>query len=213
MILALWIMSLVAVSAVCIITCHDTYELRRRLKRATTIAHKRVIVIRVIILWIASITSIVAAVLTDIDAEKKEEKISDLSARLTPVITTTEHDKFIQLLRDVPKGEVPVFHEEASAATYSLIPQIRKMLTDAGFKTNDTATPDKIDIDVDSAADGDADIFVLVKSKDMPDNPVYTQPLLQAFRAIVISAEPLLVRDDVKGVDKDHIALLVINTQ
>jgi hypothetical protein len=213
MLLALWIMSLVAVSAVCIITCHDTYELRRRLRRASTVGHKRILITRVILLWIASLASIAAAVITDIDTQTKEERIGALTARLTPIITKAEHDNFVHMLRDQPKGEVPVFHEQASAATYKLIPQIRHMLTDAGFKTNDSTTPDEINIDVDGADEGETDIFVLVKSKEMPDNPVYTQPLLHAFRAIGIEAEPLLVRDDVKGVDKDHIAVLVINTQ
>ncbi len=213
MMLWLWILSLVAVVAVCVITAHDTYELRRRLQHSKSAHQQRVIIARLVVLWIASVTSLLAALLGNIDNQKKEERFVNLSRRLTPVISQAVHDRFVRDLRDAPKGTVPVLHEEASVATYEFIAQIRKMLTDAGYKTNDFEASDKVDLDVDSEGGVKTDVLLLVKSKNMADNPPYAEALSQAFARAGLAADFYVVNQNLPALDNSRLAVLVLNTQ
>ena len=205
-------MSLIGVVTLCIITAHDTYELRRRLSHASK-HHKRIIIGRVIVLWIASVTSVLAAVLTNIDNQTKEERLANLRAQLTPVISRQGQDAFIQMLKNVPKGEVPVLHEYASVSTYHLIGQLRQMLKDAGFKTNMSHAKDRIDLDVDPSDSDKAAVFILVKSEDERDYPVFAKPLFDALNSIGVPTIFYAAGDDVPGIDKEHVAILVLNAE
>jgi len=72
---------------------------------------------------------------------------------------------------------------------------------------------DQISLDVDRSNPVKAAVFILVKSEDVNDYPVFAKPLFDALNSIGVSADFYAVGDDMPGIDKEHLAILVLNAE
>lgn len=115
------------------------------------------------------------------DLKDKEQKITELEQKLAPRhITDEQRAMFIELTKDVPKGEIPIFRGDAGIETSNYIKEIRELLDASGYSVKGRSIVPIIGLSVSSSEDTAA-FLIYSDENSLPD---YAIPVQKAFYKI-----------------------------
>ena len=116
--------------------------------------------------------------------ESAKAKTFELEQKLAPrQITDAQRAKFIELTKELPKGDIPIFRGDAGVETSNYINQVRAMLDAAGYTVTGRGVVPIIGLSVGSL-EGATEFLLYSDETDLPD---YAVPIQKAFIAIGIN--------------------------
>jgi hypothetical protein len=126
-------------------------------------------------------------------AEELRKKNLELEAKMQPrIITQEQREKFIELLKNAPKGPIRIQYGSANNETWNFIFQLRGMLDDAGYGVGDSSAlvPNPTGSVNHSYSTG-----IAILAYSMETSPAYLGPIEQAFRGIGITTYAITTKD------------------
>jgi hypothetical protein len=136
-------------------------------------------------------------------------KTVELEKKLAPrQITSYQRAKFIELTKEIPKGEIQIFRGDASVETANYIAQVRAMLDEAGFRVAGRGVVPIIGLSV-GAPDGTASFLLYSDETQLPDYAVVVQ---NAFIAIGVPLPALHYDNSGNGkLGPKQVAVCIVN--